>query len=298
MQIYHPRFFVGYLLLLVALAGVVSCVHRPNPAGDGSLEILATPGAPLPQAADRTGLVEPRFLRHHETRFINRGSDYVYGDLFMVYGCLRVSYTGYEAPDDSRGFMPVWPAPFELQVHDGVMSVVNGEGMVVAREGDTVRLSGRLAPLGAGRSSDWDWVGEPGATCIGPYWIIGDEVSAGRELSRDPSQPWVYFPRIKDARGYRSFPDARLEGNLVLSGRCLRISASNLYGTYLVIWPPGFSPARDTEGVVVVNGGGSVVARVGEPVSVGGYNPKGFDYLGNPDCPGRYFYAYEITSEP
>ena len=72
----------------------------------------------------------------------------------------------------------------------------------------------------------------------------------------------------------------------MLSGRCLRISASNLYGTYLVIWPPGFSPARDTEGVVVV-----------EPISVGGYSPKGIDYLGNPDCPGQYFYAYEITSE-
>ncbi len=45
---------------------------------------------------------------------------------------------------------------------------------------------------------------------------------------------------------------------------------------------------------MVTNGGGSVVAPVGEWLALGGYSPEDTDYTGGADCPGRYFYAYQL----
>jgi len=253
------------------------------------LEVAPSPGEKL------IGTVQvPGFLRHHETGFVNYGRNYVYGDLFSSKGCLRVSYVSDDVPPSPKGLTPVWPVAYELRVRDSVVQVIDGSGEVVASEGDTVRLSGRFARSGTAQVSEWDWVGESVEPCGGPYWVIGDEVSAGADLWLDPELSWVYFPRLVDARGATSHPEALLEGKLIFSDRCLRVASSNLPGQYLIIWPPGFRPVSNTEGVVVVNGGGNVVARVGEMLSVGGYSPDRVDYLGNAECTGRFFYAYVI----
>lgn len=59
-----------------------------------------------------------------------------------------------------------------------------------------------------------------------------------------------------------------------------------------MIWPPGFHAYRMEDGVFVRNGGGSVIAQVGEDVSLGGDGHEGADY--SDECPGASFWAYTV----
>ena len=63
-------------------------------------------------------------------------------------------------------------------------------------------------------------------------------------------------------------------------------------GAYLVVWPPGFYVHRMKDDVIVRNGGGSVIAQVGDDVSLGGVGQEGADY--SDECPGAYFWAYTV----
>ena len=47
-----------------------------------------------------------------------------------------------------------------------------------AKTGDTVRLSGRKVSEDSGQAPQLDWDGDPATDCPGPYWLVGDEVSA------------------------------------------------------------------------------------------------------------------------
>ena len=276
-------------LTAVLLGGAVSCSRDTSVADFEAVEhaILEVKKTPDPVGVGVSG-----FLRHHEDGFVNYGIDYIYGDLFMAYGCMRISYVGYDAPADARGFMVVWPASGGLVAVEEVVFVIDRNGEVLATSGESVRLSGRSS---SARGEAWDWVSGDGAPCLGPYWIVGDEVSGEDALEVDASRPWVFFPRLKDVRGPKGYPEALLEGELLQSGRCLLVSADNLAGRYLVVWPPGFSAEQDDRGVSVLNGGGNVVARVGDHIALGGYSPDAVDYQGNEDCLGRYFYGYQVT---
>ena len=276
-------------LTAVLLGGAVSCSRDTSVADFEAVEhaILEVKKTPDPVGVGVSG-----FLRHHEDGFVNYGSDYIYGDLFMAHGCMRISYLGYDAPADARGFMVVWPASVGLVAVEGVVFVIDRNGEVLATSGKTVRLSGRSS---SARGEAWDWVSGDGAPCLGPYWMVGDEVSGGDALAVDASRPWVFFPRLRDVLGPKGHPEALLEGELLQSGRCLLVAADNLPGRYLVVWPPGFSAERDDRGVAVLNGGGNVVVRVGDHIALGGYSPDAVDYPGNEDCPGRYFYGYQVT---
>ena len=48
--------------------------------------------------------------------------------------------------------------------------------------------------------------------------------------------------------------------------------------------------------VIVRNGGGSVIAQVGDDVSLGGDGQQGADY--SDECPGAYFWAYTVQRSP
>ena len=237
------------------------------------------------------------FPRHSEQLLVNDGNDYVYGDLFTKEGCLRITYSDPDGDYMPDGLLPVWPAGIGLDARGGTVVVVDDGGRVLAEEGGAVRLSGRLLGEWPEGSSFWEWVGNPDFTCLGPYWVVGDEVSSGDSLVTDPSQAGVYFPTIRNTRGVLSHQDALLSGRLVLQRRCLRIIEDGVLERFLVVWPPGFRLLEDGDSWVVTNGGGSVLARVGERLAVGGYSPEVTDYPGGPDCLGRYFYAYELMPD-
>lgn len=82
--------------------------------------------------------------------------------------------------------------------------------------------------------------------------------------------PGVYFPVNKPGLGPEVHMAALLPGTLVLSGECLLVKSDNSEHTTLPIWPYDHRLRVEGNTIEVLNGNGEVVARVGEPVEMGG----------------------------
>ena len=90
------------------------------------------------------------------------------GRLVIASGCLRVDHGA------SSTFVPVWPYGFSMRIQNDMIEVLDEKGMLRARVGDTLRLGGGVAT----DSSIAQFVAQlPPASCGGPYWIVGHEIS-------------------------------------------------------------------------------------------------------------------------
>ena len=234
------------------------------------------------------------FPVHREPLVVNLGSDYVYGDLHAFGGCLYVTY----ADSGSFGVSPagvlvIWPAGYRVSVDGSEGEVFDGDGVSVASVGDTLRVSGRLLRDLEGVDWNWDPVGSSDPACAGPYWLVGDEVA--RDVGDDDgaSGAVVSLPRLLHQRGPVVKPQAAVVGNLVLRDGCLHVLDRLGSAGYVVVWPPGYR-AGSADGVVVLNGGGNVVARVGEQVRLVGGGYMGGGLLAGSSCSGPAFKAYEV----
>ena len=95
----------------------------------------------------------------------------VEGKLMRVEGCLRIGLA--DTPDES--FLVLWPASVSLLVApDGRIEVLDSDGRVVGRVGETIRLGGGAMedPASVGF-----WHAQisymPIMGCPGPYWVAG-----------------------------------------------------------------------------------------------------------------------------
>ena len=78
-----------------------------------------------------------------------------------------------------------------------------------------------------------------------------------------------------------------------MRGHCLVVGAFHSLEEYLVIWPPGFRLDGSGEGWSVLNGGGHVIAGLGDHVLLGGRSSEvGTAYSG--ECDGMYFKANSV----
>ncbi len=256
----------------------------------------------VPSLAEGEAPDEPEetvFPRHDQTIAANRGDQYVYGELSISGGCLRVSYADQTDREATRnGLLVVWPTGFENHTRNGVLEVTGTGGRMVAEAGQTVRLSGKKVSRQSAAIDEWDWDNGEAGQCGGPFWLVGDEVSAMRAgATGSVVNDGVFLPRLYEQRGPILSPQAATEGRLMLLGRCLILDVAYPPGEYIVIWPPGFNVQRKGNDVLVLNGGGSVVAQVGDDVTLGGRSGKeGADYPG--ECPGAYFKAYTVQTSP
>ncbi len=232
------------------------------------------------------------FPRHGDEVPVNRGDYYVYGELLHSGDCLRVSYADQVDPVATRdGLMVVWPDGFDFEDDGGVFEVFDAGGRAVARVGDSLRMSGRKVAA----EDEWDWVG-PAGGCSGPFWLVGDEVSvvAGGGVSVVESYDGVVFVTSGEQRGPIISATAAWDGELRLDGDCLVVVGLDLPGESLVVWPPGFRLEGTGEDLSVVNGGGNVVARLGDEVMLGGRGvDAGAAYSG--ECEGEYFKANSVV---
>ena len=244
------------------------------------------------------------FPQHQHVGLTNWGTDYIFGELEVVDGCLRLPYADPSYSEYAReGVLIVWPAGFRLNRDAVPVQVINGNGLIVARVGDSVRISGAwskkprpdwrpVESVGTGTERDEvpdteTLARELPVECPGPYWVVGDEVSAlGFDEPLELSVPGstVYFPRQKTVRGPNAHPDAITEGRLILDGDCLRLKDVSVPPPYsVVVWPAGFSPHAELGKVEIRNGGGRTIARVGDELAIGG----GTGWPGVPSSDGR-----------
>jgi len=111
--------------------------------------------------------------------------------------------------------------------------------------------------------------------------VLGD----GPPVDFDPPEevPGIYIAIPKPTFGGGDYPDALLTGTLVLDGGCLLV-ASDYGGEYmggehlLPIWHSDHRLQVDGDTIEVVNGDGDVIARVGDPVWMGGAGGRGSIY--------------------
>ena len=242
--------------------------------------------------------VDVQIPRHHEPPVINAGANYVFGELHLSGQCLRVTYYDQTSPELSRrGLLVVWPPGSDARINDDVVQVVGPDGHVQATAGDTIRLSGRKMSDDSGEPPEWDWAGEPATDCRDPYWLVGNEVSAGvsQYSSADPDAG-IYFPTLGHQRGPIVSMAALLEGRLMLREGCLRVVTLWEPEGFVAVWPPGFGVQMQEGQVVVVNGGGSVIARVGDNVALGGGQPPSSVFPEGSRCPGEVWHAMTVRS--
>ena len=284
--------FRGLILLLCFVVFLTSCGNDSTDPATIAPKLI--PG--IPPIPAREALVFPR---HDEATPPNRGNQYVYGELSLSGNCLRISYFDQADPGGTRdGLLVVWPAGFDASNIGGVVEVTGVDGAGVAAVGQTLRLSGKKLSRQSAAGDRWSWYSEDVDRCGGPFWLVGDEVTAvGTGPTSTPVADDIVFPRLIHQRGPIVSPMAALEGRLTLRGRCLLLETAYSPGEYFVVWPPGFNVHRTGEDLFVLNGGGSVIAKVGDHVTLGGRSGKeGADY--SDECPGAYFKAYSVQRSP
>ena len=214
--------------------------------------------------------------------------DSVYlGDLLVEDGCLRLVADSENVPDN--GLLLVWPPGYSLDTDADPAQIVDNTGLIAARVGDSVRVSGINSFRGRFGPADLDLLG-----CAGPRLIIGDEVHAVT-----PDEPTeiklpgstLFFPRqtTMDPGRPMELPLLPNLGTLELDGDCLRWRSDRFpqKPSRLVVWPPGFTPHIEDGKVVVRNGGGRTVARTGEQLGIFGHFRD--DYGGKCKGGGTYW---------
>ena len=75
----------------------------------------------------------------------------------------------------------------------------------------------------------------------------------------------IHFPQVREDG---ASPDALLEGELVLKGRCLRLKKPGV-ARHLLIWPQRFKLSVDGRDIRISDDSG-VSLSVGEEISIGG----------------------------
>lgn len=92
-----------------------------------------------------------------------------------------------------------------------------------------------------------------------------------------------------------AFPAASLTGTVIEQDGCIRVRSDRSPSNYLPVWQPGHRIQRSGERLEIVDRRGEVVARVGEPIDLGGGEwPSAENYLATPlppACTGPYWMA-------
>ena len=276
-----------------ALAGGPT-VTSETQGGDGSPTRAAEPTPNETAVSGSAETVSIGIPRHHHEPVVNMGFDYLYGELFEADGCLRISYLG-PYPEDQipAGIWIIWPPGFTARRVDGVIEVVSQDGLLMARVGDRIRISGEWPGEVVADPAVWDWSEDAVRDCGGSHWHVGDEVSV---VADEPltiiTDAGIVVPRLEHQEGPHQAPAGLLRaGRLVLRGRCLRVENTRGGAEHVVVWPPGFRAEVRGNRVVVTNGGGAVIVRVGDKFSAGGGVVPIPD---SPDCSGTGLLAFTI----
>ena len=121
------------------------------------------------------------FPIHNEPRGTDLGSNYLAVELRAEDGCLKLYRLGWDnsnrtVSDQLRDiWLPVWPSGFALRQEGQDIQVIDGNGAVAARAGDTVRFGGRSYWSDEAGNEEMEKI-VPEA-CHGLYYLVSDEVS-------------------------------------------------------------------------------------------------------------------------
>ena len=233
---------------------------------------------------------------HDEPLATNHGDDEVVFRLILEDGCLRGE--GYENPNfpAPAPVLLIWPSGYQSSADGDAVQVKNTAGEVEAYSGAEVRFSGRFS------SSESDMgqklAADNSGLCSGHHYLVGDEVSVispeetlvfkdpktGLNFQRRESWRWTAAREFQPEKRRAYF-------SMALRNNCLLASVTHQGETseYEIVWPAGFYPHADEDGVEVRNGGGKTIVRPGERILVSGRSISPKPPYGNSGCSERVF---------
>jgi hypothetical protein len=202
------------------------------------------------------------------------------GTLRLEGACLQVQPLG------GGVLLPIWPPEFTLRVEGEQVLVIDGQGQVAARAGQEVYMAGGYV----GVSDEWVLQQIP-AACRGEYFVVGNEVRPNLRYDSDlfaldvvsTTQQTALFLRYKPALDEQMADGGEIAGKLVVYdySRCLHLQTEQGPGTVTLLWPSDWSVHASDGELVVVDGTGQAVARVGNEVSLRGRAiPQDMDFAG------------------
>jgi hypothetical protein len=202
------------------------------------------------------------------------------GTLRLEGACLQVQPLG------GGVLLPIWPPEFTLRVEGEQVLVIDGQGQVAARAGQEVYMAGGYV----GVSDEWVLQQIP-AACRGEYFVVGNEVRPNLRYDSNlfaldvvsTTQQTALFLRYKPALDEQMADGGEIAGKLVVYdySRCLHLQTEQGPGTVTLLWPSDWSVHASDGELVVVDGTGQAVARVGNEVSLRGRAiPQDMDFAG------------------
>lgn len=90
------------------------------------------------------------------------------GELELVAGCLRVT-------SSDNSYLAIWPYGFSVRVRGGEIQVLDADGEVVGRVGDTIEVGGGGTTLEIVEKYIGDSLPEG---CEGPYWLVAGVIDS------------------------------------------------------------------------------------------------------------------------
>jgi hypothetical protein len=181
----------------------------------------------------------------------------------------------YVQPLGDGSVLPIWPPEFTLRAEGDQVLVIDREGQVAARAGEEVYMSGGYV----GVTDEWVLQQIPPA-CRGEYFVVGNEVRPNLRCDSElfaldvvsDTARTVLFLRYKPALDEQVVDAMSISGTLAANDyrRCLRLYTEWGPGSVTLIWPADWSAQIEDGAIVVVDGTGQVVARVGDEVHLRG----------------------------
>ena len=210
------------------------------------------------------------------------------GVLTVKNGCLLIDL---EENIHEEMRMIEWPPGFYPDLHDGDIVVRNGGGRVVARTGDSLKMT----MLAAGGDSEGAFVPECNARLWAAQKVSNDTLPItllrhGQVSSS--GQVVVSAEHYSERMVNEEFRNRHRQTTLEITNGC------TYAGEHILVWPDGFSIGQDDRGITVVDQRGELVAREGQDVVLKVKSIRRDDLLGReivqktpPDCDGNYLFV-------
>lgn len=304
--------------LFVLMAGcwlLVACVSSPEPpagtvagATVPAEDRTPTPDEPVaPPTAradtpspdtDRGVLIEAK-TADGRTVFVPRQPEtessmeaLIDGLLIEVNGCLRVADESYP-----EGFLIVWPVDTDIRIEGENIDLLNGDGQVVGRVGEALRIAGGAMESPASMARYDDLIpGLAAAGCPGPYWIAGELETLAAQARPDVYvDPFTSNGQLLALFIHQSRPakdEGILSGPLLIDDQgCMQVEGNT------ILWPPGVYLREDP--LRLVDDSEETIAHVEDEIEISGTQTSSGDYRYFDDkvqCPGPFWGAAEATA--
>ena len=181
---------VAVVIMMVVMAGCGND-HAPDQAPANQYQ------GPETSPIDNEPASAVVFLSHDAPLRTDRGGEYFAAQLILSEGCLRAEVSAKYDPNDPGSWLLIWPNGFTSDTEAETVRVKDELGQVVAQVGDHIRLS--RAAFTFPEAAERGLVRGLSGDCAGPYFLVGDEVSAfdpGSEATElRLSEPDVVFFR-------------------------------------------------------------------------------------------------------